>query len=141
MKNHAFTLIELLVVVLIIGILTAIALPQYQKAVEKSRFVQLQIAGKALDNAEQLYYLANGDYTADLTQLDIQMPGNIKDSLVTFGDYKCHLNINGIIKEVTCYRKDVYTGGAVPLWLKPMKGKSVRCRAFNDKQRQVCQKR
>ncbi len=52
-----FTLIELLVVVLIIGILSAVALPQYQKAVGKSEAAQLLIALKTYDTALEEYKL------------------------------------------------------------------------------------
>ena len=69
MKNHAFTLIELLVVVLIIGILSAIALPQYQKAVEKSRATQGITMLKSVYQAAEVYYLTNGKKADKFEQL------------------------------------------------------------------------
>ncbi len=71
-----FTLIELLVVVLIIGILAAVALPQYQKAVLKSRFATLKPIAKAIKDAQEIYFEENGNYatSAELDDLDITIP-------------------------------------------------------------------
>ncbi len=55
-----FTLIELLVVVLIIGILAAIALPQYQKAVARSRASEVLVNANALEKMMDLYVLEHG---------------------------------------------------------------------------------
>ncbi len=70
-KNAGFTLIELLVVVLIIGILAAVALPQYQKAVIKTRIARVLPQLKAIQEAEERFYMANGFYTKNKDDLDI----------------------------------------------------------------------
>ncbi|MBR2081403.1 MAG: prepilin-type N-terminal cleavage/methylation domain-containing protein [Elusimicrobiaceae bacterium] len=73
--KQAFTLIELLVVVLIIGILAAVALPQYQRAVRKSRAGQILSLVRSLALAQELYYLANNKYADTFEELDVQIPG------------------------------------------------------------------
>ncbi|WP_428897747.1 prepilin-type N-terminal cleavage/methylation domain-containing protein [Parelusimicrobium proximum] len=73
--KKGFTLIELLVVVLIIAILAAVALPQYTKAVEKSRATEAFVLGKSLSDAVERYYLANDVYPTNLDQLDVTVPG------------------------------------------------------------------
>ena len=70
-----FTLIELLVVVLIIGILAAVALPQYNKAVKKTQGAEAFAALETFDKAISAYYLEHGTYEgAEANTLPIQMP-------------------------------------------------------------------
>ena len=79
MKNKStrrgFTLIELLIVVLIIGILAAIAVPQYQRAVDKSRLATVKHLLTSVEEAQRLYYMENGIYSASLEDLSISLSG------------------------------------------------------------------
>ncbi len=74
-KNiKGFTLIELLVVVLIIGVLSSVALPQYRRSVEKAKFAEAAELMQAVSNAEQRYSLENGEYAEYFEDLDIVIP-------------------------------------------------------------------
>lgn len=84
LNTRAFTLIELLIVVLIIGILAAIALPQYQLARDKAEYAHLINAAKVLKDANERYYLMYQRYSGDTDNLDINLSYNSKTKTETY---------------------------------------------------------
>lgn len=73
-----FTLIELLVVVVIIGILSSIALPQYEVVVEKSRAAEAMINAKAIQDAIQRHIqeFPDAEGVTNRSQIaDVQLKG------------------------------------------------------------------
>ena len=72
--RRAFTLIELLVVVVIIAILAAVAVPQYQRALEKSKATQAFALIKSIYHAQTTFYLSHGKYATSFNELDVEIP-------------------------------------------------------------------
>ena len=94
-----FTLIEVLVVVLIIGILAAIALPQYKMAVLKTKLARAKQTVSDMRKAYEMYYLVNGVYPTKFSELDFA--SKFDDSnIINMGDYTC--KINDTWKEIIC---------------------------------------
>ena len=66
-KQAGFTLIELMIVVAIIGILAAIAVPQYQQYTNKAKFTEVVNATAPMKNAVELCVNAQGLTTDPIT--------------------------------------------------------------------------
>ena len=79
-SNQAFTLVELFVVVLIIGILAAVAIPQYKKAVAKSRATQaFTMLSTAYEHAV-VYFMENGTYPSTFDEMGMDVPWPVTSS-------------------------------------------------------------
>ena len=96
-----FTLIELLVVVLIIGILAAMAMPQYFKAVERSRMAEAVTLMDSIVKAQRRKFMQTNRYALTFEGLDVSPKGASSTSYYTKGDPQTGAGGNG-------FRIDMY---------------------------------
>ena len=100
MTAKGFTLIELLVVVLIVAILAAVAVPQYQRSVFKSRMMEMVAGMHHAANMFEMYYLEHGGYPSSWSKTDTSLPGctvkgdSLGDIICNF--YRMDLNVGSI---------------------------------------------
>lgn len=117
--KQGFTLIELLVVVLIIGILTSIAVPQYEKAVMRARFSGALQVAESLKKAHEIYFLANNHYIANTDNLDYDFHGSCTGMDVLKCDnyfYIDNLSGSGVVTDPNSWKMAVYSCPGAATW-------------------------
>ena len=108
-NKKGFTLIELLVVVLILGILAAMAMPQYFKAVERSRMTEAVTLLSNIASAQQRKYLQINAYAKDYRGLDVAPAGATGSAYYTKGAVTTGVGGNGFV--VTLSAANAYKTG------------------------------
>ncbi|WP_424244275.1 type IV pilus assembly protein PilE [Elusimicrobium posterum] len=139
--KKGFTLIELLVVVLIIGILAAIALPQYTKAVEKARAAEAITLIKSMKDGIEMYMLQHNERPTKIDDLDIAIPSNTKYtysiSTDSPGSY-FYLTARNVAPSPTFKQQDYTIMYFINNKSKPDYDGKMICMSVNDKGKKAC---
>ncbi len=152
-NNKGFTLIELLVVVLIIGILAAMAMPQYFKAMERSRMTEAITLLANIAQAQQRKYMQINAYAKNYSGLDVAPKGASAGNYCTKGtlaaDGKCGKG-NGFLVSLEQTNTGLNKGNAVAKRVGPgtlqyqynlvryYNGEGTQCNAENKNGAELC---
>ena len=152
-NNKGFTLIELLVVVLIIGILAAMAMPQYFKAMERSRMTEAVTLLANIAQAQQRKYMQINAYAENYSGLDVAPKGASAGNYCTKGtlaaDGKCGKG-NGFLVSLEQTNTGLNKGNAVAKRVGPgtlqyqynlvryYNGEGTQCNAENKNGAELC---
>ncbi|RKY37544.1 MAG: hypothetical protein DRP78_00800 [Candidatus Omnitrophota bacterium] len=79
-KNKGFSLIEMIMVVIIVGLLASIAVPNYRKMLERSKYAQAKNNLQSMRNALTDYYTENDVFTDNITDLETQINADFSDN-------------------------------------------------------------
>ncbi len=149
-----FTLIELLVVVLIIGILAAMAMPQYFKAVERSRMTDAITIMDSVAKAQRRKWMQTNRYADDFRGLDVSPKGATGRMYFTKGDpvtgaggngFRMTLRANGWFRSGSMNAARVFDGNENHRSLqyqyelqRRYQSDNVDCYGFNQAGRELC---
>ena len=73
--KKGFTLIELLVVIIILGVLSAVALPNLIQQIGKAREVEAKEHLSSIGTAQQAYFFENRQFASTMNDLNITISG------------------------------------------------------------------
>ena len=126
--KKGFTLIELIVVVVIVGILSGVALPQYQKFVLKSRYHSIMPLVDSIYQGQQLYFLEHGEYAPSVADLNINI--SMSGSRVSEG-LRCYVELSN--KYTFCLLFDK-SGNNVISYLRYFHNNIRKCIAYEGRE-------